>query len=409
MPAATSPADGPAAAPELLAWDLFCRVVDNHGDLGVCWRLARDLAQRGQRVRLWVDDARALAWMAPDGAEGVSVRPWRDPLPDERPGDVVIEAFGCDPPEPFVRRMATRPEGEDAPLWLNLEYLSAEAYVERSHGLPSPQWSGPGQGLTKWFYYPGFTPATGGLLREAAWLARRDAHDGDAFLAQRLDLRRRGHAPRREAVALLFGYAQPALPGWLGRLADAREPLTLLVTPGHSAVAVSGWLGLERPPPPGSTTWRGPLRLRFLPHVDQQDFDRLLWSCDLNLVRGEDSVLRALWAGRPFLWQLYAQDDRAHLAKLDAFLHVYLAGAPAALAARLERAFQVWNDANRATDTAGLPADPTTWRDPLWCDWASRRSTELARAPDLTTQLLAFVARHRAGRPATRDLRSEAR
>ena len=61
-------------------WDIFCRVIDNHGDLGVCVRLARQLAARGVSVRLWVDDASALAWMAPDVAQGscpgLSVLPW---------------------------------------------------------------------------------------------------------------------------------------------------------------------------------------------------------------------------------------------------------------------------------------------------------------------------------------------
>ena len=32
-----------------MLWDVFCRVIDNHGDLGVCWRLACHLAARGQR------------------------------------------------------------------------------------------------------------------------------------------------------------------------------------------------------------------------------------------------------------------------------------------------------------------------------------------------------------------------
>ena len=89
-------------------WDVFCRVIDNHGDLGVCWRLAADLASRGEAVRLWVDDPQALAWMAPEGAPGVQVLPWRDPGPWEQPGDVVVEAFGCDPPGLFVQRMAQR-------------------------------------------------------------------------------------------------------------------------------------------------------------------------------------------------------------------------------------------------------------------------------------------------------------
>ena len=63
-------------------------------------------AARGAQVRLWVDDAAALAWMAPEGSPGVQVLPWRDPLDDEAPADVVIEAFGCDPPSGYVARMA---------------------------------------------------------------------------------------------------------------------------------------------------------------------------------------------------------------------------------------------------------------------------------------------------------------
>ena len=155
-------------------WDVFCRVIDNHGDLGVCWRLAAQLASRGEAVRLWVDDASALAWMAPDGAAGVELRRWAEPFDAPQPGDVVIEAFGCDPPAGFVSRMAA---STTPPVWINLEYLSAEAYVERSHGLPSPLQHGPGRGLVKWFFFPGFTPATGGLLRgplataDRGWLA----------------------------------------------------------------------------------------------------------------------------------------------------------------------------------------------------------------------------------------------
>ena len=153
-----------------MQWDLFCRVVDNHGDLGVCWRLAADLGSRGETVRLWVDDASALAWMAPQGATGVELRAWPEAEDEPEPGDVVIEAFGCDPPASFVARMATRAR---APVWINLEYLSAEPYVARSHGLPSPQRNG----LVKWFFYPGFDAHSGGLLRERDLLAQREAFD----------------------------------------------------------------------------------------------------------------------------------------------------------------------------------------------------------------------------------------
>lgn len=182
MPPPAAPAaprtDPAAPACARRSWDLFCRVIDNYGDIGVCWRLAADLGARGQRVRLWVDDRSALAWMAPSGAEGVEVRDWREPLPDAEPGDVVVEAFACDPPASFVAAMARR---QPAPVWINLEYLSAEPWVERCHGLPSPQWQGPAAGLRKWFFHPGFTAATGGLLREPGLLAQRAAFDAPAW------------------------------------------------------------------------------------------------------------------------------------------------------------------------------------------------------------------------------------
>ena len=131
-------------------WDVFCQVIDNFGDIGVCWRLASQLAAAGQRVRLWVDDASALAWMAPEGAPGVQVRSWGAlPAADEPPSDVLVEAFGCEIDPDFIAACADRVSaGEQKPLWINLEYLSAESWVPRHHGLPSPVQHGPAAGWT---------------------------------------------------------------------------------------------------------------------------------------------------------------------------------------------------------------------------------------------------------------------
>jgi uncharacterized repeat protein (TIGR03837 family) len=278
-----------------MLWDIFCRVIDNHGDIGVCWRLARDIAARGHAARLWVDDASALHWMAPGPHAGVELRAWPEGDPQVQPGDVVIEAFGCELPPAFVARMAAR---APAPRWVNLEYLSAEDYVERSHGLASPQFHGPGAGLTKHFFYPGFTPRTGGLLREPGLLTRADAFDGAAWLAGR------GWAPRPgERVVSLFAYAGAPLPAMLNALSD--RPTLLLACPGPLQARVA-----ERPG----------VRTIALPYLTQHDFDHLLWACDLNFVRGEDSFVRAQWAGKPFVWHIYPQDDDAHHAKLAAFM-----------------------------------------------------------------------------------------
>lgn len=339
-----------------MRWDLFCRVIDNHGDTGVCWRLACDLAARGEAVRLWLDDASALAWMAPGSALGVDVLTWSDKVPSAAPQDVVIEAFGCDPPAIFVAAMAAR---EVPPVWINLEHLSAEPYVERSHGLPSPQMHGPGRGLTKWFFYPGFTPRTGGLIREPGLIETQAGFDRRAWLAAQGIEWRDG-----ERVISVFAYPGAPLPALLEALAG--QPVLLLLTPGTAQPAL-------------------PVTARSfpLPWLTQPDYDRLLWSCDLNLVRGEDSLVRAMWAGQPFIWQIYPQHDGAHAAKLQAFADAFGAHQAPGLGALWRRWNSLESGALALPDAAPWRAATLAWRDTL-----------LTQA-DLTHQLLGFVRSRR--------------
>lgn len=378
-------------------WDVFCRVVDNHGDAGVCWRLAADLASRGIAVRLWIDDARALAWMAPEGCAGVEVWPWPTTDADlmnaaTGAAEVVVEAFGCGLPEPALRRMAEAQRRSAAPVWINLEYLSAESYAERSHGLPSLQGSGTARGLTSWFFYPGFTPGTGGLLRETDLLARRATFDSSNWLAKN------GIVPRPdERLVSLFCYANPNVPDLLRTL--AARPTLLLTTPGHATDQVAQALA--------GTDLADRLRIQPLPWLTQVDYDHLLWSCDLNFVRGEDSLVRAIWAGRPFVWQIYPQHDGAHAAKLEAFLTRKLATVEPGWAGAIRGLARRWNGLPGAADSAiapetdawGLLNSPqavSAWtaRCAIWRD-------ELLGQPDLTSQLFAFVT--------TRQLREDAK
>ena len=349
-----------------MRWDVFCKVVDNFGDIGVCWRLARNLALRGERVRLLVDDASALGWIAPRGAPGVVVQPTADTAFDG--ADVVVETFGCGLPAQVLTAMAG---AEARPRWINLEYLSAEPYVTRSHSLPSPHWSGPAAGLTSHFFYPGFTDGTGGLLREPDLLDRRARFDRRSWLAAR-----GWRAAPNERIVVLFGYRQPMLPALLRRLAS--RPTLILVPHGPLQAQVSE---LQRRRP-AVARWRAVA----LPCLSQTEFDHLLWSADLAFVRGEDSLVRAIWAGAPFVWQLYPQSDGAHQAKLEAFLMQLLVGAPPALSARLAAIFRGWN-AGRADGLDGLPWPPL----PAWQRLVSAWRDRLAAQPDLVTQLLRFV------------------
>jgi uncharacterized repeat protein (TIGR03837 family) len=380
---------------QTMLWDIFCRVIDNFGDIGVCWRLCADLTARGNRVRLWVDDGSALQWMAPGALEGqwpsVQVLPWAQssdevtlrtlPL-----ADAWIEAFGCEIPQAFVAhyvqqvqqqpgpwQAAALPESAQ-PIWLNLEYLSAEPYVERCHALPSPVLRGPAQGWSKTFFYPGFSAKTGGLLREPSvprlWQAP-DAAQRAAFFAQH-------QVPwQGETVLSLFCYEPPLLQDLLDQLAASATPSTLLATAGRASCAVQSLLGAD--------TQKGALQVCYLPLLTQTDYDYLLASCDLNFVRGEDSVLRALWAGQPFVWHIYPQEDLAHGPKLEAFMDTLQLGAP------VRTLHRAWNGllpaAAQASALAAMqPAALAPWQREVLA--ARARLCEL---DDLCSQLIQCV------------------
>jgi uncharacterized repeat protein (TIGR03837 family) len=363
------------------SWDIFCTVIDNHGDLGVCWRLSRQLAHAGHSVRLWVDDASALAWMAPEAARTgespmandawprIRVLPWTSAsdttlLADLPPAEVWVEAFGCPLPEAFVAHaVATRVH---APVWVNLEYLSAEDWGPGLHGLPSPVMSGPAKGWTKHFFYPGFSPETGGLLRETDLEARQQRFDRAAWRQQ--------HAPNLAPDGLLislFCYEPTALPQLLQQLVGT--PHHLLGTPGRPLAAVQKALSGM----PVQPNWSA------LPYTDQDGFDEMLWACDLNFVRGEDSWVRAIWAGEAFVWQVYPQEDKAHHDKLAAFLATV--NAPASW----RHLHRVWNGIDAS---ASLPLAAATVAEWAECVRASQKA--LLQQDDLLSQLSRFVAHH---------------
>lgn len=360
-----------------MQWDVFCRVIDNWGDIGVCWRLCADLATRGHAVRLWVDDPTPLDWMAPSARAGrwpgIEVLSWPEDgagPANLRPSEVWVEAFGCEPPDTWVeaRRHAIEAHAQPAPVWINLEYLSAEAWVERCHRLPSPIGHGPGKGMVRWFFYPGFRDGTGGLLREADLLPRLAEFDRAAWRADR-------GLPPNSAIASLFSYEPPALPALLTQIGPGQVFEALLVTPGRSDEAVGRALRQTEAPE------RLRAACRPLKPVPQSHFDEMLWASDLNFVRGEDSLIRGLWAGEALIWQIYPQHDDAHHAKLEAFLDWL--DAPDSL--RL--AHRIWN---------GLQNGPLVLAEwPAWRDCVRNARDRLLRQPDLLSQLLKFVTEKR--------------
>ncbi len=327
-------------------------------------------------MRLWVDEWRAARTLigaalpaapAPVSVEGVEVRPWpaaRDPQEDLL-GDVLIEAFACRLPERALAQLRSRPV---KPLWINLEYFSAEAWVDSHHGLSGPDPEG-GPGARRWFFIPGIGPSSGGVIRERGLLDTRDA-----FLSTF------ARAPDAPLHALCFAYPHAPYAALLRALA-AGGAAHLTLCGRHTQQAVDA-AALEHFPGL-SAAWPG--------FVAQPEFDRMLWSADCVFVRGEDSLIRALWSGKPMLWQIYPQDAQAHHAKLEAWLARYCEGWPDDLRAAYREAHAAWNGIADAalfeTAWARLTAD---W--PRWRALSRARTDAWARDPDLASRLMAFIA-----------------
>jgi uncharacterized repeat protein (TIGR03837 family) len=361
-------------------WDLFCQVVDNYGDIGVSWRLARLLhAEQGAPVRLWVDDLASFAVIEPriDAAadvqhvEGIEVRRWRDPFPDVQPGDAVIEAFGCRLPDAFLYAMARR---DRAPVWINLEYLTAEPWAAECHGLPSPH---PRLPLTKHFWFPGLDARSGGVLRERSLAAARDAAQAGG----------QDHPDHATCVSV-FAYDNPAWPDLLDAWIQGTKPIDCRVPEGRAAASLRRVLG--RDVGVGERVDRGALSAVVTPFTDQPGYDRLLWSCDWNFVRGEDSFVRAQLAARPLVWHIYPQEAGAHFTKLEAFLDRYTAALPDAARNAVANLMRAWNGSR------GAPAIGDAWAAAAAsgpalrahaADWAG----QLGAGPELAAGLAEFV------------------
>ncbi|MBM3344530.1 MAG: elongation factor P maturation arginine rhamnosyltransferase EarP [Betaproteobacteria bacterium] len=352
-------------------WDIFCRVIDNFGDIGVSWRLARQLAvEHGLSVRLWVDQLASLRALAPQAdahaarqsLHGVEVCAWEDKNEFPEPGDVVIEAFGCGLPAAYVQALAARAQRNQPSLWIVLEYLSAEPWVREHHGLPSPH---PQLNLKRYFFFPGFTQGTGGVLREAALLASRDAFD-DA--ARRAWWSRLGFAdvPRGALTVSLFAYPHAPLAQLLDACAQGETAVVMAIPESALAARAREHLRCAA----ARQTQVGRLDARFIPFVPQPAYDALLWGSDINFVRGEDSFVRAQWAGRPFVWHIYPQSHNAHAAKLDAFLAAYGEVLAPATARAVNDAWRAWNG------VADAPPFAAVW--PVFCAHLAQQRQALA-------------------------------
>ncbi|HAW92140.1 TPA: elongation factor P maturation arginine rhamnosyltransferase EarP [Candidatus Azambacteria bacterium] len=336
-------------------WRIFCSVVDNFGDIGICWRISRQLvAEHGLRVQLWVDDLTSFQRICPQikpelarqSVLGVEICYW--PPATEfavdwqqlAPATVVVEALACTIPVAYKQHMASQ---QPPPLWINLEYLSAESWVEGCHGLNSPQ---PDLAVHKYFFFPGFTELTGGLLYEQGLVQQLSSFNASdqaqTEFWQQIGIDHTDFQLKVSMFAYSHVHIYELLQQW------QQHPAKVLCVIPHGDLATE--LAAQYPELlSGNVVQFDNLSLKVIPFLAQPDYDLLLAVCDVNFVRGEDSIIRAHWAGKPFVWQIYRQQENTHLLKLQAFLDRYCRQMPEQLSKPVQQFYLAWNTHSNLT------------------------------------------------------------
>jgi uncharacterized repeat protein (TIGR03837 family) len=289
---------------------LTCKVIDFFGDIGVAWRIAKQLkVDFNIEVHLLVDDLVTTKRLIPSidlslqkqTINGINICHCdfsEDSTSLPPPPDFLFNVFNIDLPHSY-KTLIKRKKSK----YIVIEYLSAEPWVDNFHLKPSID---PQSGLIKTYFYPGFTNQTGGLIREKGLFLRREAFDQSRRkkLIQSL-----GGDPNLYSISLFY-YPIQKIEVFLDVIDHINKPAQFFI-PQY----LFDLLKLKN-------------NYQFIhiipyPFLNHDDFDNLLWSCDLNFVRGEDSWTRAIWAGKPFIWQPYIQENNIHLIKLKAFLKRY--------------------------------------------------------------------------------------
>lgn len=321
-------------------------------------------------VRLFVDDMDTANRIIPEDHAGVEVIHWGKAIAYDVAADLVIEAFACNLPDNVIRAMVERQA-----VWIDLEYISAEDWVAGCHAIPSKH---PSTGLIKTLFFPGFDANTGGIIRENDLILRRDAFLSDEN-AQ--NIWRKAHfLPEKSDKYIdisLFYYKTAPFDALIELLVSANKPIRVF-KPVHD--------------PKADVQYMGQVEIIEIPFLSQVEYDYLLWTCDFNFVRGEDSFVRAQLAGKPFVWNIYVQDEGTHLIKLKAFLEKIRPFYDEASFERLANLHDLWNEGGQiltkdSLDVCGQTLHSLTGLTSGAQNW----STYLCNQIDLSTQLLTFA------------------
>lgn len=310
---------------ELKTLDIFCEIIDNYGDIGVVYRTAKELQKifPKSKIRAFLNkldefkkinsQVLDLPSQNIDGIEYITFDYLRDNANELLTAQVIIEAFGCQIPKEYMEIAYDNSE-----LLINLEYLSAEDWIEDFHLQSSPLGRGK---LKKVFFMPGFTEKSGGVIADSNYLERiqRVLENKEFYEKKYLsDIEDR----ENKIIGTLFSYEKNFTP-LLEDLKKLNKDVVILAMGEKTQDSLRKILKNFSIEDFRNSLKYGKIEIRFLNFLNQEEYEELINIVDFNFVRGEDSFIRAVLTGKPYMWHIYCQEEYAHMDKIEGFLDKY--------------------------------------------------------------------------------------
>lgn len=286
---------------EIDSIDIFCQVIDNYGDVGVAYRLAREFKRvyPNKKLRFVINQIEELNLIRK--SENIEVILYKDISKIENSADLIIESFGCEIPKEYMDKALKKSK-----LIINLEYFSAEKWVDDFH----LQESFLGGNLKKYFFIPGLSEKSGGILLDNEFLERKKKVEANKeYYLEKFEIKE-----KYDLIGSVFSY-EKNFDSLIEELKKLDKKIILLILSEKTQKNFIKYFD--------NGNNYDKIKFVKLPFFTYDKYEELLALCDFNLVRGEDSFVRVLLLGKPFLWHIYPQDENTHIKKLESFLEKY--------------------------------------------------------------------------------------
>ena len=286
---------------EINSIDIFCEVIDNYGDVGVAYRLAREFKRiyPHKRLRFFINKTEEINLIKK--SNDIEIITYKDIFKVENSADLIIETFACEIPKEYMDKAL-----RSSKLIINLEYFSAEDWVDDFH----LQESFLGGSLKKYFFIPGLSKKSGGILLDNEFLERKkQVEENREYYLEKFEIKE-----KYDLIGSVFSY-EKNFDSLIKELKKLDKKVLLLVLSEKTQKNFIKYFD--------NSNNYDKIKAVKLPFFTYDKYEELLSLCDFNLVRGEDSFVRALLLGKPFLWHIYPQEENTHIQKLNSFLEKY--------------------------------------------------------------------------------------